>query len=32
MTRAGEEVVIRFDEAGMKIFAVADAKLFPAGG
>ena len=32
MTRAGEEVVIRFDEAGMKIFAVADAKLYPAGG
>ncbi len=32
MTRAGEEVVIRFDEAGMKIFAVADAKLFPAEG
>ena len=31
MTRAGEEVVIRFDEAGMKIFAVADAKLSPAG-
>jgi DNA helicase-2/ATP-dependent DNA helicase PcrA len=32
MTRAGEEVVIRFDEAGMKIFAVGDAKLYPAGG
>jgi len=32
MTRAGEEVVIRFDEAGMKIFAVADAKLSPAEG
>ena len=32
MTRAGEEVVIRFDEAGMKIFAVADANLYPAGG
>ncbi|MGA8014935.1 MAG: UvrD-helicase domain-containing protein [Candidatus Dormiibacterota bacterium] len=31
MTRSGEEVVIRFDEAGVKIFAVADAKLFPAG-
>jgi len=30
MTRAGEEVVIRFDEAGMKIFAVADARLDPA--
>ena len=27
MTRAGEEVVIRFDEAGMKIFAVGDARL-----
>jgi len=27
MTRAGEEVVIRFDTAGMKIFAVADARL-----
>ena len=32
MTRAGEEVVIRFDEAGMKIFAVADARLDPAEG
>jgi DNA helicase-2/ATP-dependent DNA helicase PcrA len=32
MTRSGEEVVIRFDEAGMKIFAVADATLHPAGG
>ena len=30
MTRGGEEVVIRFDEAGMKIFAVADARLDPA--
>jgi hypothetical protein len=27
MTRAGEEVVIRFDKQGMKIFAVSDAKL-----
>ncbi len=32
MTRGGEEVVIRFDEAGMKIFAVADARLDPAEG
>jgi DNA helicase-2/ATP-dependent DNA helicase PcrA len=32
MTRAGEEVVIRFDEAGMKIFAVAEARLSPAEG
>jgi hypothetical protein len=32
MTRAGEEVVIRFDEAGMRIFAVADASLHPAEG
>ena len=31
MTRAGEEVVIRFDEAGLRIFAVGDAKLYPAG-
>jgi len=27
MTRAGEEVVIRFDEAGVRIFAVGDARL-----
>jgi hypothetical protein len=27
MTRAGEEVVIRFDGIGVKIFAVADAAL-----
>lgn len=27
MTRGGEEVVIRFDTAGMKIFAVAEAAL-----
>jgi DNA helicase-2/ATP-dependent DNA helicase PcrA len=27
MTRLGEEVVIRFDEAGMKIFSVSDARL-----
>jgi hypothetical protein len=32
MTRAGEEVVIRFDEAGVKIFAVAEARLSPVGG
>ena len=32
MTRGGEEVVIRFDEAGVKIFAVAEAKLYPAEG
>jgi DNA helicase-2/ATP-dependent DNA helicase PcrA len=31
MTRSGEEVVIKFDVAGMKIFAVADAVLYPAG-
>ena len=31
MTRSGEEVVIRFDGAGMKIFAVADAVLYAAG-
>ncbi|MFN2568134.1 MAG: hypothetical protein ABR564_00825, partial [Candidatus Dormibacteria bacterium] len=31
MTRAGEEVLIRFDGAGMKIFAVADAVLTPIG-
>ncbi|MGI8847999.1 MAG: ATP-dependent helicase [Candidatus Dormibacteria bacterium] len=30
MTRSGEEVVIKFDDAGMKIFAVADAVLYPA--
>ncbi len=29
MTRAGEEVVIQFDTAGPKIFAVADAVLRP---
>ncbi len=27
MTRGGEEVVIKFDTAGVKIFAVADATL-----
>jgi DNA helicase II / ATP-dependent DNA helicase PcrA len=27
MTRSGEEIVIRFDTAGVKIFAVADAAL-----
>ena len=31
MTRSGEEVVIRFDGAGVKIFAVSDAVLFPGG-
>jgi len=30
MTRAGEELVIKFDEHGVKIFAVADATLWPA--
>ena len=30
MTRGGEEVVIKFDQAGVKIFAVADAVLRPA--
>jgi hypothetical protein len=25
MTRSGEEVTIKFEEAGLKIFAVADA-------
>jgi DNA helicase II / ATP-dependent DNA helicase PcrA len=29
MTRAGEEVVIRFDAAGVKIFAVADSAIYP---
>ncbi len=29
MTRSGEEVVIRFDGAGMKIFAVADSAIYP---
>jgi DNA helicase II / ATP-dependent DNA helicase PcrA len=32
MTRAGEEVVIRFDAQGVKIFAVADAALEVLGG
>ena len=32
MTRAGEEVVIKFDEAGVKIFAVGDARLDIIGG
>jgi hypothetical protein len=31
MTRAGEEVVIKFDSAGVKIFAVGDATLELAG-
>ena len=29
MTRSGEEVVIRFDGAGVKIFAVADSAIYP---
>ena len=29
MTRGGEELVIKFDEHGVKIFAVADATLWP---
>ncbi|MBV8527117.1 MAG: UvrD-helicase domain-containing protein [Candidatus Dormibacteraeota bacterium] len=29
MTRSGEELVIKFDEAGVKIFAVGDATLWP---
>jgi DNA helicase-2/ATP-dependent DNA helicase PcrA len=29
MTRAGEELVIKFDEHGIKIFAVGDATLWP---
>jgi hypothetical protein len=28
MTRAGEELVIRFDEHGVRIFAVGDAVLW----
>jgi ATP-dependent DNA helicase UvrD/PcrA len=32
MTRAGEEVVIRFDAQGVKIFAVGDATLEVLGG
>jgi DNA helicase-2/ATP-dependent DNA helicase PcrA len=32
MTRSGEEVVVRFDEAGVKIFAVADARLHAVEG
>jgi hypothetical protein len=31
MQRSGEEVVIKFDTVGVKIFAVADAVLYPAG-
>ncbi|HET9050252.1 MAG TPA: 3'-5' exonuclease, partial [Candidatus Dormibacteraeota bacterium] len=31
MTRAGEEVVIRFDGVGLRIFAVADARLEVVG-
>ena len=29
MTRSGEELVIKFDDAGVKIFAVGDARLWP---
>jgi DNA helicase-2/ATP-dependent DNA helicase PcrA len=29
MTRSGEEVVIKFDSAGVKIFAVADSAIYP---
>ena len=29
MTRSGEELVIKFDDAGVKIFAVGDATLWP---
>jgi hypothetical protein len=29
MTRGGEELVIKFDDHGVKIFAVADATLWP---
>ena len=32
MTRSGEEVVIKFDTAGMKIFAVADSAIHPLPG
>jgi hypothetical protein len=32
MTRSGEELVIKFDDHGVKIFAVADATLWPVGG
>ena len=32
MTRAGEELVIKFDEHGVKIFAVSDAVLWPVTG
>ncbi len=32
MTRGGEELVIKFDEHGVKIFAVADATLWPVVG
>jgi DNA helicase-2/ATP-dependent DNA helicase PcrA len=32
MTRAGEELVIKFDEHGVKIFSVADATLWPLVG
>jgi DNA helicase-2/ATP-dependent DNA helicase PcrA len=29
MTRSGEEVVIKFDAAGVKIFSVADSAIYP---
>jgi superfamily I DNA/RNA helicase len=32
MTRAGEELVIKFDDHGVKIFAVGDATLWPVQG
>jgi DNA helicase-2/ATP-dependent DNA helicase PcrA len=32
MTRSGEEVVIKFDSAGVKIFAVADSAIYPLDG
>ena len=32
MTRSGEEVVIRFDGAGVKIFSVADSAIYPVAG
>jgi DNA helicase-2/ATP-dependent DNA helicase PcrA len=32
MTRSGEEVVIKFDRGGVKIFAVADSAIYPVNG
>jgi DNA helicase-2/ATP-dependent DNA helicase PcrA len=32
MTRAGEELVIKFDDHGVKIFSVGDATLWPVQG